>query len=410
MSTHIARTGDLGTHSLVRRRLLRCTASFLALPALNTFACTCTPLRTVRENSGRRVLSVGAGKPFSTPSAAATVAIDGDVVEIEPGTYRGDAAVWRANGLVIRAARDRVHLHADGAHAEGKAIWVVKGDGNTLEGIAFNGCRVPDGNGAGIRQEGAGLHLRDCLFQDNEAGLLAGSRPDSDILIEHCEFGRNGRDDGYTHNVYVGAIRSLTVRYSYLHRALGGHCLKSRAARTIVACNRIADELDGRSSYEIECPNGGLAVVIGNVIQQGPGAQNRILVCYGVEGLTHPTNELHAAHNTLVNEHPAGGTFFQIAPGTAIAVLSNNVHSGNGRTSTGPVMERATKQVRREAFVAPDAGDYRLKSATDDLRRIAAAGTVAGTSLAPCTEYLHPRGCRARATRTAGAHEPVKPA
>src|SRR4029079_2926598 len=47
-----------------------------------------------------RILDVGPGRAFHTPSAAAAAARQGDVIRIAPGTYE-DCAVWRANGLVI---------------------------------------------------------------------------------------------------------------------------------------------------------------------------------------------------------------------------------------------------------------------------------------------------------------------
>jgi hypothetical protein len=45
-------------------------------------------------------------------------------------------------------------LHADGLHAEGKALVVVRGGRRPrVENIEFRGARVPHGNGAGIRFE-----------------------------------------------------------------------------------------------------------------------------------------------------------------------------------------------------------------------------------------------------------------
>src|SRR6185436_18157904 len=72
-------------------------------------------------------LRVGPAQALKTPSAASKVARDGDTIEIEPGLYPGDAAVWFQNRLTIRSTGGRAHLRADGAHAEGKAIWVIKG-------------------------------------------------------------------------------------------------------------------------------------------------------------------------------------------------------------------------------------------------------------------------------------------
>src|SRR5581483_5092133 len=98
-----------------------------------------------------RVWLVGPARDLATPSAAALVVKDGDVVRIDAGTY-SDCAVWRANRLTIQGEgdvvlRDRV--------CDGKAIFVTQGDGITVRGIAFVHARAPSRNGAGIRGEGA---------------------------------------------------------------------------------------------------------------------------------------------------------------------------------------------------------------------------------------------------------------
>src|SRR5687768_16216160 len=122
-----------------------------------------------------RVLSVGPGLMFPTPSKAAAMARDGDVVEIHAAIYSGDVAVWRANHLTLRGVGGRPHLKADGASAQGKAIWVIQGQNTIVENIEFSGAKVPDGNGAAIRQEGVGLIVRECYIHDNEMGILAGN-------------------------------------------------------------------------------------------------------------------------------------------------------------------------------------------------------------------------------------------
>lgn len=99
-------------------------------------------------------------------------------------------------------------------------------------------------------------------------------------MIKRSRFFRNGGGDGYTHNLYVGAVRSLTVTGSWLWGADVGHELKSRAARTTIVGNRISDA-DATASYSIDLPNGGRALVAGNVIVQGPRSENPALVSYG---------------------------------------------------------------------------------------------------------------------------------
>jgi hypothetical protein len=362
----------------------------------------------VGEAAQPLVLRVGSDRELKRPSAAAQIARDGDVIEIDAGIYEGDAAVWRQHRLTIRGLGRRAHLRANGAHAEGKAIWVIKGNDTTIEGVEFSGARVPDGNGAGIRLEGAGLTVRNCYLHDNENGILTGANPASDIVIEHLEFAHNGIGDGYTHNLYIGHVRSFTLRFSYVHHAVVGHNVKSRALRNYITYNRIMDEKDGRSSYDIDIPNGGVSFLIGNVIQQGPDTENPTIVSYGAEGLQYPSNELYFVNNTVVNDRPAGGRFIFVRGGTDVARIVNNVFAGRGDVLSGPGELRNNVAVARSVFVNPAEFDYRLKAGASAIGRGTDPGSAHGFELRPTAEYAHKAGKRTRsnsATLDVGAFE-----
>ena len=141
-----------------------------------------------RAETAGRILRVGPKREFKNPSEVADIVRNGDTVEIDAGTYVGDVAVWRHRNLMLRGVGGRAHLKAGGEHAEGKAIWVIKGKNTTVESIEFSGAKVPDRNGAGIRQEGRHLVVRDCFFHDNENGILASPDPRSVIVVEHSIF------------------------------------------------------------------------------------------------------------------------------------------------------------------------------------------------------------------------------
>jgi hypothetical protein len=351
---------------------------------------------------------VGPQHGLKTPSEAARVARDGDVVEIEPGLYAGDAAVWTQNRLTIRGRGGRAHVRADGAQAEGKAIWVIKGAGYTIEGIEFSGAKVPDRNGAGIRAEGPGLTVRNSSFHDNENGILAGGHLESDIVIEHSEFARNGFGDGQSHNVYIGTVRSFTLRYSYSHHAVVGHNLKSRAIKTYILYNRIADEQDGRASLAIDLPDGGLSFVMGNLIQQGPENDNRTVVAYGIEGYKNLLNELYFVSNTVVNDDPKGGRFVYIRPGADAVRLINNLFAGPGELRAGRGESRGNLRTAKSDFTDPDKLDYRLKAGAAGVGKGIDAGSAYGFLLRPAAEYRHPLGMRSRPTAgplDLGAHQ-----
>ncbi len=346
------------------------------------------------------VLAVGPGETLKLPSMAARVARDGDTVEIAAGTYSGDAAVWRQNDLTIRGINGRAHLKADGAAAEGKAIWVIKGKNTTVESIEFSTAKVADQNGAGIRQEGPGLTVRNCYFHDNEMGILTGANPDSEIVIERSEFANSGigaqRPSPIGHNVYIGAVKRFTLRASYSHHARIGHNVKSRALENFILYNRIMDEQTGTASYEVDLPNGGLAYLIGNVLQKGPRAENRTIVSYGAEGLRHPVNELYVVSNTMVSDYPGSGRFVFVAPGTEHATVIDNVFAGSGALLAGRGDTSHNLQSNDPGFVNRAQFDYHLNAGSPAIDAGVAPGSAHGFELIPIAEYVHPLSQQSR--------------
>jgi hypothetical protein len=345
---------------------------------------------------GGQPLRVGPQHELRSPGAAAKVARDGDTIEIEAGVYPGDAAVWRQSNLTIRAIGGRAHLRADGAHAEGKALWVIKGARTTIEGIEFSGVKVADRNGAGIRLEGPGLTVRNCFFHHNENGILGGSSSESDVVIEHSEFAHNGFGDGQSHNLYIGSVRTLILRYSYVHHAVVGHNVKSRALKNLIAYNRIMDERDGGASYAIDLPDGGLSIVMGNLIQQGPANENRTLVAYGAEGYKNPLNELYFASNTMVNDDPRGGRFLFIRSGAHAVRIVNNLFAGPGELGAGNAEFRSNRRVGKADFADWTNFDYRLKPGAAGIGRGSDPGSAYGVALRPSADYQHPLKMRPR--------------
>lgn len=343
-----------------------------------------------------KVLKVGPHQDIRLIATAAKLAKDGDTIEIEAGDYPGDVAVWKQNDLTIRGVGGRPRLVAAGASAEGKGIWVVRGGRITVENLEFSGARVPDRNGAGIRFEKGHLVVRNCRFTDNENGILTGSG-NLDLDIENSEFGDNGAGDGYSHNLYVGAIRKLTVTGSYFHHARAGHLLKSRAAENFILYNRLTDEAGGRASYELEFPNGGLAYVIGNIIEQSPTTENPNIIAYGAEGYRHAKNELYLINNTLHDERPQGGVFLVAKPGFQVVKAYNNLLIGQRPLNSGGIDGEFINNpnVDWAPFVLPQRHDYRIKRDSVLQRTWRDPGSANGFSLVPEREYVHPASTRA---------------
>lgn len=346
-----------------------------------------------------RTLRVGPTRTYAKPSQAADVAAKGDTVEIDPGTYESDACTWSVDNLVLRAgppgSTQRAHLKSNGANAQGKGIWVMDGKNSWIENIEFSGAKVDDQNGAGIRQEAEGATIRNCYFHDNENGILGTG---SDLVIEYTEFAHNGLGEvGRTHNIYVDGGTSFTLRYCYSHHAVIGHNVKSRAEKNFILYNRIMDEADGTSSYDIDLPEGGVAVILGNAIQQGPNTDNSTIVAYGEEGINHPVNELYVVNNTVVNDR-AGGTFFSISGSPTVSKFYDNLFVGQGSIFSGAAKDTAGNVITQApAFVDRAAFDYHLTATSPAIDKAKDPGTGAGMSLTPIYQYAHPLNHQDRA-------------
>lgn len=365
---------------------------------------------------------VGPTREYKTPSAVAILVKDGDVVSIDPGEYVGDVAIWRAHKLILRSnsnsMRPDVILRADGKAAEQKAIWVIKGDSCVVYGIDFRDCAVPDRNGAGIRVEGTNIVVSHCAFRKNQDGILAGSNLNSTIRVEYSEFEQSGAGDGLSHAIYINHVKEFIFMFNYSHGTLVGHECKSRAHANYIAYNRITNE-NGTGSRNLDLPNGGSSIVIGNIFHKGANAENGNFIGYGLEGMSDTVdNSLYLSHNTFVSERSAA-TLVRMDTNTAAYRLVNNVIAGPivlmvggprgqqvnanyiGTIDSAKFQDRATYNYRplvdspiRGLAQDPGSAQYYV------------AGVPQERPLAALLHYIHPCEDRLRlGTKDAGAYE-----
>ncbi len=273
---------------------------------------------------------VGPDEGLRTLAEAAAVARDGDTVEVRAATYAGDVVVWPQRRLTIRGVGGRPRMLASGQAAEGKGIWVIRGDEVVVDNIAFEGARGPNRNGSGIRHEEGALTVRNCLFRDNEMGILTANKASLNLVVEDSEFSQAVLvTPRISHLLYAGRIGRLEVRGSYFHHGRVGHLLKSRARVNLIEHNRLTDEVDGQASYELDFPDGGQVFLIDNLIRQSVGTENRRMIAFGAEGLQHDDNVLVLAGNTLVDDVPEGGEFVAVwSPERVQVVAVNNLLVG----------------------------------------------------------------------------------
>lgn len=216
------------------------------------------------------------GKAYARLSDAVAAIGDGrGTILIARGTWR-QCAVQAAGSITYRA-REAGTAILDGTVCEGKAALVLRGRAASVEGIAFQNLRVPDGNGAGIRLERGNLSVSNSIFRDSEEGILTHDDPASFIGVDRSTFARLGRCDrglDCAHSIYVGHYGRLIVSNSRFEAGTGGHYVKSRAASVDISNNSFDDSHGRRTNYMIDLPNGSGGVISGNMMVQGRDKDN----------------------------------------------------------------------------------------------------------------------------------------
>ncbi len=241
-------------------------------------------------------------------NAAFRAAGNGSTITIRPGKYF-QAGVLTAPNVTIQAKG----AHFEGAAAEGKATFVLRGGNTTVIGLECSGVAVRDKNGACIRLEKPGLVLRDVYFHDNQEGILTVEHVGT-VLIEDSLFEHNGANHGQAHQIYVGAADLLTIRHTRVLAATGeGHEVKSRADKTVIEDSVIA-ALDAQDSRALDASNGGEVIIRNSVIERGPKTENSDLVGYAFEKKSSygpSNNSITFTGNTILVDRPGGAMWIR---------------------------------------------------------------------------------------------------
>jgi hypothetical protein len=300
----------------MNRVFLAATSLLIATP-LTVLAQTASPLtRYVQPGQLRDVIA----------------AADGSTIILAAGTYR-ECGVFSGSNITIRAETPGTAVF-DGVSCQGKAIFVIRGNDVSVEGVVFRNAAVPDRNGAGIRMEGRGLTIRHSQFRQNENGILVNPGSGA-VLIEDSMFDGNGScagAGGCAHGIYVNAIDSLTVRRSTFVNTRQGHHIKSRARATTVEDSVIDDNAQGTSSYHVDIPNGGAVALNRNLFIKGPRTgNNSSFVSYGVEGVIHDSPNPRLTGNRFVNRLTVPTAVVLRGINAKVPAFSENVRTGDIR-------------------------------------------------------------------------------
>jgi hypothetical protein len=286
------------------------------------------------EPGAAATLEVGPSRALKLPSDAATVAQPGDVIRIAAGVYT-DCATWRANGLTIEGEGTGAIL--SGKPCAAKGIFAMTGTDITVRNLTFENAAGSDHNGAGILAQGVNLTVERSSFIANENGILAGAIRGSTIRIFDSEFRGNGKCEGAcAHGIYVGVIDRLDIERCHFVDQHVGHHIKSRALRTILIDNDIADGPAGNSSYLVDISNGGDLLMADNRLEKGPHSENETTaVAIGFEGEKNPTHALVIRNNIFTSDLRTPTAFVGNRT-TTEAVLSGNQLDGRVIPLVGP--------------------------------------------------------------------------
>lgn len=300
-------------------------------------------------------LTVGSGGQYANIADAVAVANgDGDpgnyyVLNLAPGIYLNDfSTVFRPMTIQVDPAfaPQRAILQATVPLPNEKGI-ILTFASLTVRGLVFAGAMISNdlgGNGAGIRDQTpdntpASLVVDNSVFHDNQEGILQCCDADETVTIINSQFKNNGNLDQnfFQHGIYINQAAILAVVNSLFCGQLIGHDVKSRAAQTIVAGSQIYTGEGapastgcrvGNASFNIEVANGGIAMISGNTLVQGPSAQNHKIISYGAEGMNYADNSLTVTMNSFVST--AGSTGVSDPPCVPVELDATNTFSGLG--------------------------------------------------------------------------------
>ncbi|WP_343527748.1 right-handed parallel beta-helix repeat-containing protein [Sphingomonas sp.] len=239
------------------------------------------------------------GRGFATLQQAVTAIGDGEgTIRIAPGTYR-ECAVQGAGRITYVATQPGSVIFTRVA-CEGKAAFVLRGRGATVDGIVFSHIEVGDGNGAGIRIEKGPLAVHNAMFLDSQSGILSAEDPGSGVTVDHSTFSGLGHDPtgNGAHSIYMGRYKSLRVTACRFERGQGGHYVKTRAPEVEVLDSSFDDSHGHMTNYMIDLSNGAKGRIAGNEFVVGRDKDNHsTLITVAPEGAKNDSSGLIVENN-----------------------------------------------------------------------------------------------------------------
>jgi hypothetical protein len=278
--------------------------------------------------------AVGPARAYADLQAVAPLLRPGDRVEI-------DGAFTYPGGVILREpGRKDAKITIAGRLVNGKRP-VLAGGATTLElrggHYVIEGLEITGGTSRCLFHHADDVTVRDTVVHDCPGhGILGADDATGSLTLSYVEVYRAGRGDG-AHPIYVAGDEEsfprsvFRMEHCFVHDALGGNSVKSRAERNEIYGNWI----EGALYHELELigPDGAErkraredSDVVGNVLwKRGPGYAVRV----GGDGSGESNGRYRFVNNTIVLGAGARAAF-RLFNGLESIVMHNNALAREG--------------------------------------------------------------------------------
>ena len=272
------------------------------------------------------VLSAGAGGTYATVASAVAAAHDGDTIRVAAGTYVNDAAVI-THKVIIEGVGGLARFVSTAAPANGLAQFVTTTD-VTFRNVEIFGAASPGGVAAAIRDQGGNLTIVNSAIHDNQSGVVADRDTGGSVAIYDTEIARNGTADGRGANIDVAEVGTLTLRNDYVHDAVAGPELRSRADNTVVDVSRLS-QVAGNGGVTIDLPDGGRVSITDSAVEKGANSTSGTLIHVGGDTI-YAGSSVTLSGNTLISRAAGAPTVFVANDAAAVPVTATGTAYSGG--------------------------------------------------------------------------------
>lgn len=230
-------------------------------------------------------LWVGEGHPYATLSEAIEASSEGDTIYVDGGEYVNDVSQVSHSLSIIGIGDPPPVIRWDpslspdtnGNVPGGKGIIDVRAGAEYfyIENMHLDGAVVSAKNGSGLRLNNDYAVVVDCIFTNNEIGVLGGGQEGAELYVYGSTFSSNGVEYSlpghgiYFHNQNRDDAGKLVVVDSEFIGTIAGHDVKSITDETILVGNRFEDQ-GVESLAAIDISGGGTVLVYENdIVDEG---------------------------------------------------------------------------------------------------------------------------------------------